>query len=220
MVKLTAQENLALRTHQLNRLELLLVLFKNYKVKIENTFFYLLGSFVTDESLERLLAYQAKGLTINALFSMGGATDQENINLNELATLIKIYADMKSPFQMKTFSYSNLFYKASDLMQKDELSSDATVRIISLIQQRRDKAFNLYRRAEEVVNPKPPQIAPPKKRDDVPKTGPAYHSYQQESSGSSENRNKMFLALPPVLSDEPDFLTRAAAGYAGYTELK
>ncbi len=220
MTKATAaQANLFLRRNQLNRLELLLVLFKNYKIKTENTFFYLLGSFVADESLEKLLDYQAKGLTINDLFSMGNATGQENMNLNELAMLTKIYADMKSSFQMKTFSYSNLFYKAVDLMQKVELSPDAVIRIIRLIENRRDKAFNLYRRAEEIVHPKPPKINISIIQDPTPKTGPVYPSYQQESSGSVGNRNRIFMALPPVFLDEPDILTRAAARLAGYTEL-
>ena len=204
MTKPTAQEILSLRMRQLSRLNMLLDIFKNYQDKRENILLYLFDSRSEADALKIFLGYNRKELAINDLFSMD--------ETNTFATVMKIYTAMKASFQMKTFSYSNLFYKASEQMQDGNLSSDAVVRIIRLIDYVRDRFFSMYCRAETGF-----RANALKTQASAPATGTTYRSYQQETDGSRVRKQGVF-ALQYVPEDG-DMFTEFMAEQAGYTKI-
>ena len=207
---MTHTAELILCTQQLHRLNFLLTTFGGYKNKIEDPFFYLTDPSVEANMLREFLDCKIKGLSMHDLFSMPS-------NMKMFEEIMIIYMAMKVSFHMKDFSFSNLFFDASMLMEHGKLSSDAVICIIGFIKPRREKALAVY---HQVLEARAPSSNVPRAQEKESQQ-PTYRSYQQESARTSVNdRSRLFATgLPPVFLNETGISTGVKARLSGYGSI-
>ncbi len=227
-----AVAQLKLHRMQLDRLERLLNAFQGYKEIQESTFMSALNVLSLLGTSSHAIAYNetlnetAKGLRIEDIFIIGSTINMDEVNQRELEVLTEIYRSMRVSFQHKSFSFSNLFRKAQELMETQELSVDAADKIIRLIQVKYEKIRQFTTSIWDILHSqtsareKKPSQGETSSYQNGGAVSRSRHSFYHIGSTNFLAGRLVFSATQLVLEHEMHKITAMDAGRRGYTEIK